>query len=724
MKRIFMLFIPTLFSIVSFGASTTYHSIGSGLWSNPDSQNIVWSLSEGGSAVGADVYPSEKDYVIIYSGHTVHLDVDVNGGAGIYGVTVYEGGTMTSGDNSTINIGTNKAFHIYGDVTMGCVTFKGGANINIYDGGTFTTIICCDMQSGSIIAVNGGVFLDGTLNLNGNITGDGSIEIASTATIASATGTIYGIPASSLSPGQTVSGYTWDGDREDWDWNNGLNWAAGSSPSDITHNVVIPSGLTHYPIISTSGEVCEDLLIENGASITIAANAQIDVHGNITNNAGISGIIIESTPLGDGSLIISVGIPSGTIKRRVIGGEWNMISPSTTDVTGQTFFGTSGSNSWLSWFDESIGVGGGANGLGWDWITDLSTSVVVGTGYNYWPSVDEIVSFTGTFRNTNLPVTLNKSGENLGFNLVGNPFSSAVKWNSQSQWNQSDIENTIWIWNGSQYNSYTAEDTYDIPIGQGVFVRATGASPTLTFPVSQRVHGSNSFQKSGNNESGYDNFLKLFVHGNNYSDRVHISFDENGTRGFENGWDATKMFGSEEAPQLYLEENDLTLSYDHLPLLAHSESTTVSMNLIAGGEGEHSITADLENYIGGQIILEDKLESINHNLTNNPVYSFNANKSDDSDRFLLHFAYSPNDIEDNSEDNSTINIYSSDKDVYIRSAENKHATVTIYDLTGRIYHQQDIENQLEKMQIDISNSYVVVQVVTDKTIKTEKVFIK
>jgi hypothetical protein len=60
-------------------------------------------------------------------------------------------------------------------------------------------------------------------------------------------------------------------------WNNPANWNSGLVPAN-TSNVIIPSGLSRYPIVTGSTEV-KSLLVQSGASVTINPDIQLKVTG-------------------------------------------------------------------------------------------------------------------------------------------------------------------------------------------------------------------------------------------------------------------------------------------------------------------------------------------------------------------------------------------------------------------------------------------------------------
>ncbi|MCS6934999.1 MAG: PKD domain-containing protein [Chitinophagales bacterium] len=94
----------------------------------------------------------------------------------------------------------------------------------------------------------------------------------------------------SLAPAQTA-GFTitvappgcWLG-TVNTNWNTPGNWASGTVPSTCADNVIIPSGLTNYPVVNVPSATAGDVNIHTGASLTINAGNTLNVCGNMTNN--------------------------------------------------------------------------------------------------------------------------------------------------------------------------------------------------------------------------------------------------------------------------------------------------------------------------------------------------------------------------------------------------------------------------------------------------------
>jgi hypothetical protein len=75
-------------------------------------------------------------------------------------------------------------------------------------------------------------------------------------------------------------GLMWTG-HSSTDWNNPDNWTGGVPSS--TQTVIIPSPSPNYPIVSSSTVAVRNLLINPGASLTVASGAAIDIYGAWAN---------------------------------------------------------------------------------------------------------------------------------------------------------------------------------------------------------------------------------------------------------------------------------------------------------------------------------------------------------------------------------------------------------------------------------------------------------
>jgi hypothetical protein len=101
--------------------------------------------------------------------------------------------------------------------------------------------------------------------------------------------------------------YTWAGVNTDWE--DAVNWCSGVPQAD--HDVIIPSGLTNYPILTTNTNVVGSITIESGATVTLNAGAVLTVHGE---DFEISGTLVNNGMLSfAGSVAQTFGTGSGNI---------------------------------------------------------------------------------------------------------------------------------------------------------------------------------------------------------------------------------------------------------------------------------------------------------------------------------------------------------------------------------------------------------------------------
>jgi hypothetical protein len=177
-------------------------------------------------------------------------------------------------------------------------------------------------------------------------------------------------------------------------------------------------------------------------------------------------------------------------------------------------------------------------------------------------------------------------------------------------------------------------------------------------------------------------------------------------------------------PQIYtIINNDLKACSNSLPYFTNG--MTVPVGFFAPSEGNYSITVDMSSFNLDQLTglsIEDLLLNVNQDLKQNPVYSFHATGNEDAGRFLLHFAGA---IGIDNKDNSSINIYSNEKTVFITSATGfQNAKVTISNLLGQEIVSQNLSDQkTNQVNVNAMKGYYIVKVQNESSVKTAKVYI-
>lgn len=364
----------------------------------------------------------------------------------------------------------------------------------------------------------------------------------------------------------------------------------------------------------------------------------------------------------------------------------------------------------------------------WTPLVDAS-SVTPFQGYSLkYDNGAGALSFTGTLFTgdqsfNSLSYTAAAGGYLYGWNLIGNPFCSAIDLDLGGFTN-TNLNGFVYVWNGSNYVSGplaggagTLTDNI-IPAHQGFFVCTSDAGATLTIPQAARVQNSQAFYKEAKT---YENVIGLTVEGNNAEDRMLIALNSEATAGYDKNYDAFKLFGNEDAPQLYTVVGDQNISVNSVNSI--DDNTEFALMLKVGVNGQYTITAEhLATFMNGaNVYLTDLQNNYRQNLTQNPVYTFNANTGDAANRFKVSFATVG--VEENSLQN--VGIYSANGMVYINMPESTQALVTMTNLAGQIVEKRSayISGELV-IEAPANTGVYMVTVTTGQGTITRKVFVK
>lgn len=509
---------------------------------------------------------------------------------------------------------------------------------------------------------------------------------------------------------------TWDG-SEGTDWFAAANWDLNYVP--VSCNDVVISIASNLPTLTSSVQ-CNNLTINSGASLTIAAGKSLTVTGTLTNNANSEGLIIKSDNSGTGSLIESSTGISARVERYLSSDSWHLISSPISGAVSGMFL-----SQYLRPFNEPTNAFG-------DYITSLTTPLTAGQGFIIWPVTSQAYIYDGTLNTGTVTSSLSYTDASHGNNLVGNPYPSSVDWELVSAANL-NVSTSMQIWNQSAgaYGVYSATThsgtngtTQYIPVGQGFFVTTTSAG-SLSITHSMKVHNhTQSFLKNIDNVS---NQIKIKVENETSSDEIIVAFLPSGSDGYNPLIDARKMFGEPKSPQLFLNKpkNTEKLSIGVLPEL--TGPVILPINLRVGHTGDYSFTSStMESFNPNvSIVLEDvKLHEI-QDLRVNPEYKFSADSNENENRFLLHISNWPYGTSPDPA-NEKFRIYSYGKTIYVfdDSGDCQSGTLIIYDFLGRNVYRSDLTGgRLQQFNPDLLQGYYIVKVISTSGVRTQKVFI-
>ncbi len=531
----------------------------------------------------------------------------------------------------------------------------------------------------------------------------------------------------------TAAPITWTGSAST-DWDTEGNWSGSAVPTS-SNNVTIPTspaGGSVFPVIAsgTTDGAVNNLTIESGASVTI--NGHLSIDGTLTNNAGTSGIVIGSTSSYNGSLITTTDGVSATVNRYLSGGKWHLIGAQVSGATANSLYFSNSPDVWLRSYNENDDT--------WNNLTDLSTSMPFGMGFATWVETgnNATASFTGSTKAADL--TLNSgttpalafTDASHGYNLVSNPFTSAIDWD-QGGWTLTNIDGTAYVWkDGSNYltrNSIGQGSLPNgiIPVGQGFFVRTTASSPSLTIPTQARVHSTQEFHgPSGANEEGPPHAV-FDLYFEDESDQVWLTFSELCSDSYDEGWDAMKFFGEGYAPQLFVHQNANDLSIAAMGELG-DDGKVVALHYEARKFGTHELMFAGQHELDGMdIYLEDTELGHMQDMHLQPAYNFYTDSNNEPERFLLHFSPKITGI-DTPADKSSLSIYSWDKAIYIKSVDGSSlqgSQLYVYDLFGRQLTSQEVrQTNMLRVPVSVNNTYVVVKMVQHGNVSVKKVFVR
>lgn len=369
----------------------------------------------------------------------------------------------------------------------------------------------------------------------------------------------------------------------------------------------------------------------------------------------------------------------------------------------------------------------------WQWVTNLYANLNIGQGYAAYASSNSTVDFRGLLNTGDKtpPAISYTSGQGNGWNLIGNPYPSALEWNSS--WTKSNVDATVYVYDGTQYltwnynlGGYGTMSNGMLPSTQGFWIKANASSPSITIPNSERAHDAQGFYKSGET---LQNLLKIRVTGNSYSDITFVGFCPDATEGFDSQYDAYKLQGIPEAPKLFTTIPGEELSVNFYPIC--NNDRIVPLNIEVGAATTYVMTFEGLNNFNPflTVFLEDKGISTGTrkliNIKATGQYTFSSKPGDSPERFLLHFR-NGNGSEDPSETTSenSVTIYSYSKSVYLNLGSENGGTLKVYDTFGKeVYSSDNCNEGLNRYDLNLAKGCYIIKYVNNGRMETQKVFI-
>lgn len=570
--------------------------------------------------------------------------------------------------------------------------------------------------------------------------------------------------------GDFINNGTFDGSGATLNMNGtAAQQISGSSATSVANLTVDnPSGV--YFNSNETTTVSGTLLINAGRSAVINEGKKLTVSGSFTNNAGESGFVIKSGSSGTGSLLFD-GNVNGRVERYIPNDlKWHFLSspittqpiwpgfaPSPTENNGIYTFtqqpynwdfyywnpnaSTSNELYWVNlrknsngdYNDNEVDAVGSEAGFG----ATVPPTFIAGRGYlsAYGAEWDPVTgspvthTFSGSINGGNRSLGVTR-GANV-FNLVGNPYPSAIDWKASTGWDRTNLATNTgggydyWVFvdaegNYGVFNSSGSSGTHgisrEIAPMQAFFVMAASTG-NVAVGNNTRVHSSQTWLKE---ETSLQNVLifKLFSQATPYHDEMNIEAGVDQNSGSMKFW---SMYST--APEIWSAGQGSARSIERLSSI--DDQTTIVIGIKPGVGGICTLRAEgipLFSF-AKSVILEDLKTGAVRNLSVDPVYEFFSYPTDLSERFHLHFG-GPYGVEDTRNQHSS-RIWVSDRTLFVSATQREYSQgdVYLFNMSGQLCMHKRIGSGFTTIPLTVPAGCYVAALVTSGMKISQKVFV-
>jgi hypothetical protein len=591
------------------------------------------------------------------------------------------------------------------DMNGGTLNIGGG----IYESGSFTWASSdFELSGGTINVTNHAAFYGGVGTMNGpfNMYVGGSVHMGTDVFTTVTGGTITltgtaGTPQYFLPPTGTGTGAA---------YNLVVNAAgatyifsrdATTNGDHIYNNFTVVNGTVQLQSSLETGSpgtftVDGDVSVKPGASFDCIVSTLFSVAGNLVLEADATGY---SSWIDNEHVAVAKGLQQAQVAYN--GVRWHMISSPIPNAVSGLFTGL-----YLQRHDETTNA--------WTDIISTTDPLNVGQGYALYNTVagTHKALFDGSFNTGIQALTLTDNSQ--GWNAVGNPYPSAIDWDAALGWTKTNVADATYVENNGLWASYIAGvgtngGNQFIAPGQGFFVECTGGGGGGALGMTKDIR---TLDKPAYLKDSDPQLVRLQVQGNKRTDESVIRFNENATAGFDYNFDARKFFATEESiPEIWSSDNG-GMSINTLP---STEMVALSFKCNVGGFYTISATETGEF---AMVELEDLVTGTFTDLLKES-YTFKHELLNSENRFVVHFK--PLFVGENFAD--MINIYSDNHVVYVSVPAQTTGSVKVYNLLGQEAASTVITDLITRITLD-NSAYYIIEVISDGSVVTKKVFVK
>ncbi len=478
--------------------------------------------------------------------------------------------------------------------------------------------------------------------------------------------------------------------------------------------------------------------------LTVKANAKLTTTGSIT--ATTLNILNDGTSAGTGTLKDVAGTLAASqtnVSQFISGGRnWYLSSP-VTGATGSGVLGTSTASTkpiCFDWYDESKGSASG-------WTTQASTLTpalgYVAINSTITPSTDGTLTFSGALNTGSIPLNLTTSSTTnyVGYNLVGNPFPAYLDISNLA--GNSNLVASYW-YRTYKSGGYVF-DSENLPSGLGTSLsglQMTGKIPPLqafwllannaysfSFSSANCVHQDNTNNKfrAPSTVNATQQVLRIQVSNGINSDEAIIYSNAAASNTYD-AYDTPKMSNNNAViPEIATIVDGHTLvinGFNTIPV-----NTELPLLFTTAQQNSFSIKASQFNNFdaGTQLILKDYADPLNPILTdisNGNSYSFSSGiTTNNSSRFALIFKAPSIATAINQGNNDKVWISTNVNNQIMINGNTGTASVTVYNALGQKIYSNTLTSNLSVLNTSLCSGLYVVSVTTEGKSISKKVII-
>ncbi len=493
-------------------------------------------------------------------------------------------------------------------------------------------------------------------------------------------------------------------------WNDATNWSNGALPTS-TDNVAVLSGAevtlnTDATIVDV--KVKAPIKINSGKSLIVTGEVSGDddkvyYKRNLTAIAGDA----------EGWHLVASPVSGETYNNAYADAESLATSTTNTSLRGLGFYTTGATPPWSYLIDDDTNSGTFNSGL----------------GYAMKRASSGQVKFIGNLNTDDAGVTLTTGASQLsvGFNLLGNPYTSFI--NSQTFLSDnSNLSQQIWVWDqtgGGNYSVKIPIDDFQIAPGQGFFVKFNSGTSINFAESNQSVQGTDTFLNPDLRTE-----IKLSMTDGVKNRYTKLYFSNSATTGYDFGWEGEVFGGVENSINIYthLVDDNQGRKYQIQSLpLSNLDSSIIPLGVQA--EAGKTLTFSVKNTnlssdVG--VYLEDKQNNSFTLLDNELTFStLLENGLDGVGRFYLHTSRETLSINNPNQDNH-IGIYKiSPEQLRIVGIQSGTASVVLYNTLGKQVLETSFQGQgANNIALPaLASGVYVIQLTTESRIINRKIIL-